>query len=519
MAAIRGAVAAGHEETVRAAEAVLREGGNAFDAVLAALAAATVCEPVLSSLGGGGFLLAQPAHGAPVLYDFFAQTPKSCRREDEVGFFPIVADFGTTQQEFHIGMGAIATPGVVKGLFQVHEDLGRMPMTDILAPAASLAKRGVPLNRLQAYIFSVVGPIYRSNPQILKQFESASQPGALCGEGDIYRSDDQADALEVLAREGADLFYRGEMGQRLAADCRDRGGHLTRDDLEGYEVFRRAPLALDWGGARLLTNPPPSSGGLLIAFALELLRDGSLIRDGFGGWTHLDRLTRAMALTNKARIDSGLHDDEDPVRRLLDPRLLEGYRRQVLDRPAVQRGTTHVSVLDGAGNAASATVSNGEGSGYALPGTGIVLNNMLGEEDINPHGFHQWPQDVRLASMMAPSLLLRPEGSRLVLGSGGSNRIRTALLQVLLNVQHFGRDPESAVLAPRLHFERGRLDVEPGFAAEILAQLTDGPLVEDFRVWEDLNLFFGGVHAVAQGAKGDFLGVGDPRRGGAARVL
>ncbi|CCQ75167.1 gamma-glutamyltransferase [Magnetospira sp. QH-2] len=521
MAAIKGAVAAGHAATADAAEAVLREGGNAFDAALAAIAAATVAEPVLSSLGGGGFLMAQPANGKPVLYDFFTQTPKQRRREDEVDFFPIVADFGATQQEFHIGMASVATPGMVRGLFDVHTDLGRMPMTEVLAPAVALAKQGLQLNRLQAYIFSVVGPIYESNPTILAQFESSTRPGELCGEGDFYRCPDQADALDALAHEGAELFYRGEMGASLIEACRDRGGHLTRADLQDYRLERRAPLTRLWRDARLLTNPPPSSGGLLIAFALELLRDETCARDGFGGWTHLDRLTRAMALTNKARVDHGLHEagEDGAVARLLDPGLVESYRQQVLGRPAASRGTTHVSVMDGEGNAAAVTVSNGEGSGYVLPGTGIVINNMLGEEDINPHGFHQWPTDMRQASMMAPSLLLKANGGQVALGSGGSNRIRTAILQVLLNIGHFGMALEEAVPAPRLHFERGRLNAEPGFEPNLLNRLSADPLVEDLCQWDDLNLFFGGVHAVSQDRSGVLHGAGDPRRGGVIRVL
>ena len=139
----KGAIAAGHPETARAAAAILAEGGNAFDAVLAGLCAACVAEPVLISLGGGGFLLARRAGGEAVLYDFFAQTPKVRRAEAEVDFFPIVADFGTAQQEFHIGMGSIAVPGTVKGLFRVHRDLGSMPMARIVEPAAALARAEV----------------------------------------------------------------------------------------------------------------------------------------------------------------------------------------------------------------------------------------------------------------------------------------------------------------------------------------------------------------------------------------
>ena len=198
----KGAIAAGHVETARAAAAILAEGGNAFDAVLAGLCAACVAEPVLISLGGGGFLLARRAGGEAVLYDFFAQTPKVRRAAAEVDFFPIVADFGTAQQEFHIGKGSIATPGTVKGLFRVHRDLGSMPMARIVEPAADLARNGVRVDRLLAYIFRIVGKIYSSNAACRAVFGSREHPGDLMGEGEVFTLPAFADTLEALAREG-----------------------------------------------------------------------------------------------------------------------------------------------------------------------------------------------------------------------------------------------------------------------------------------------------------------------------
>src|SRR5512134_3675491 len=144
---MRGMVAAGHPETAGAAAAVLRDGGNATDAALAGLCAAVVAEPILASLGGGGFLAVRPHSGwlagETVVYDFFVQTPKRRLPEHEIDFRGVVADFGPAQQEFHIGMGAIATPGVIKGIFEAHRDLGHMPIRNIVEPAIDLARRGV----------------------------------------------------------------------------------------------------------------------------------------------------------------------------------------------------------------------------------------------------------------------------------------------------------------------------------------------------------------------------------------
>ena len=516
---IKGAVASGHPETSRAAAAILAEGGNAFDAALAAACMACVAEPVLASLGGGGFLLARPNQGRhqgrSIVYDFVPQTPKSRAQAADVDFFPILADFGPTQQEFHIGMGSIATPGLVKGLFEAHRDLGFMPIGRIVEPAVALARGGVRMNEMQAYMFGVVGAILRSSDASKAIFESRDRPGELIGDGEVLVQRELADTLEVLAIEGDDLFYRGEIAHRIVDDCRGGGGYLTRDDLERYSVERRTPLTLDIFSARLHLNPPPSTGGILIAFALELLRDTDPASLPFGCTAYLGRLAKVMQLTNRARIESRLHelDAETAADDLLHPALITAYRGEVLGRPPAPRGTTHISVIDAAGNAAALSLCNGDGSGYVVPGTGIMLNNVLGEDDINPHGFHEWPEDSRMSSMMAPTLVIDRDGGLTTLGSGGSNRIRTAILQVLLNRLVFAMAPEDAVNAPRLHVEDDKLSIEPGYREDAVDALARSFATVDR--WQQPNMFFGGVHAVHRDARGGFTGAGDPRRGGA----
>ena len=510
-----GAVAAGHPATAAAAATILREGGNAFDAVLAAMATACVAEPVLCSLGGGGFLLARPKDGEVRVYDFFAQTPLHRPPDEGRDFHPVLCDFGATQQEFHIGMASMATPGLVKGLFEVNDELGRMSIKTVIEPAVAAARDGVVLNRLQAYIFDVVGPIYMSTAGSRAIFESRDRPGELVGEGGVIANRRFADLLDILALEGADLFYQGEVAARVAADSAQQGGTLSRADFEAYELIRRAPLDLTYGDARVFTNPPPSTGGLLIAFALELLR-GARLGD-FGSLEHLSTLVDVMALTNEARLETKMHEAPPgaAAARLLDGRLVQAYRSRLAGHPKAYRGTTHVSVVDADGSAASLTLSNGEGCGYVIPDTGVMMNNMLGEEDINPHGFHAWPVDTRMSSMMAPSLVVDGDGRITALGSGGSNRIRTAILQVLVNLFGFGHDIADAVTRPRLHFERDVLNMEPGFAPEAVDALAAD--VGQAKLWPELNLFFGGVHLVrADLHKQHFEGVGDPRRGGVA---
>ncbi len=245
-------------------------------------------------------------------------------------------------------------------------------------------------------------------------------------------------------------------------------------------------------GREVLSNPPPSAGGTLIAYALALLEAG-----GAGAPTPA-QLVAAMGAAQAERTPQ-----------FLDGLAQEGFLDQFL---AARLGsTTHVSVIDGDGGACSVTCSNGEGAGIVVPGTGIHLNNMLGEQDLNPLGFHRFPPGRRLPSMMAPTVVLRDGRPELVLGSAGSNRIRSAVLQTIVAVVDHGLSAGEAVRAPRLHFEDGIVYAEPG--AETAALEADGVALAPFRA---LNLFFGGVQAVERAADGTLSGGGDPRRGGAA---
>lgn len=512
-----GVIAAGHPQTVGAAEEMLRDGGNAFDAVVAAHLTACIAEPVLSSLAGGGFLLAQTSAGERRLYDFFAQTPLSRRPPDELEFYPIHADFGETKQEFHIGMGAFATPGTVKGLYAIHRDLCTMPMKRLIEPAVRHARFGIAMNSFQAYIIDVVGPVFRSSKAAMKRYASQHGEKQLMSEGEILKLPDFADFLEHLAREGEDLFYRGEVARLVDYASRENGGHVTRDDFEAYELLRRKPLQIRYRGSGLAINPAPSSGGTLIAFALELMKEIKPHKRPFGSAEHVLSLAGVQQQTDAARLDFWLnHNMAAPGERMLDPEYMKAFQRQIKNNPRFYRGTTHMSVMDNRGNTASLTTSNGEGCGRLIPGTGIMMNNMLGEEDLHPGGFGGWEENKRISSMMAPAILNRSDGTVIALGSGGSNRLRTAILQVLLNMTDYNMSLHDAVCRPRIHCEKDFLSIEHGFDEESLKPVLDA--YPAHKIWSGSNLFFGGAHSVAFGPDG-FQGAGDPRRGGVSTVV
>ncbi len=334
----------------------------------------------------------------------------------------------------------------------------------------------------------------------------------------IVHNADLADMMTALVEEGPGLFYSGELAQRLARDCNDRGGHLCVQDLAAYRVLIRKPLRYSCHGADFSFNSPPSPSGCLVAFALGLLEERDLKRHRQGHPYHCLSLGRAMQAASRLRRDSGVSLDlsEHKVAAILEPGHLASWRASMLDNSGFSRGTTQLSVADGEGNLASLTVSNGEGCAYVLPGTGIMLNNMLGEEDLNPGGFHHWTENRRMASMMCPSVASLPDGGWVALGSGGSNRIRSAILQVLINMYEFDMSLEDSVNAPRLHLEGDHLSVESGFDEHALEAMQAA--WPDYRYWPEPNMFFGGVHAVERHGDGRFRGAGDPRRGGSVAI-
>jgi len=500
-----GVVAAGHPVTAEAATEILSDGGNAFDAVIAGMLAACVPEVVLASLGGGGFLMAHVAdRKTTTLYDFFVDTPLSKRPEAEQDFRTITVDFGTQTQDFQIGLDASATPGMVPGLFAIHQDLARLPMSRLIEPAVRAARQGVPQNAYQSYLFSIIPGILSTDPKAAKWF---APQGDMLTEGELLKNDVLAETFEWLAEDGARLFVDGPIGQAIVKQSLEAGGHLTQQDLDGYEVVRRQPLRRVFHGAEVDLNPAPAASGPLMAFSLALL----LGLDG-DARSHPAVLADVMARTNAVR--ASLQDLPDQT---LDT-VVRQHLEEMRQHPPAPRGTTHISVIDRHGNAAAATVSNGEGNGTMVGDHGFMLNNMLGEEDLNPSGFNLWQPATRMSSMMAPTLVVEKNSCVTALGSGGSNRIRSAVLQVMLGLLDKDLSADAAVSAPRLHVEKcGNLSFEGQFLEGEQKSLVD--LYPDARVWREPNMFFGGVHVARRLGKNLFEGVGDARRAGHAVIV
>jgi gamma-glutamyltranspeptidase/glutathione hydrolase len=381
---------------------------------------------------------------------------------------------------------------------------------DLVAPAARLARDGVELTEQQGYLVEILGDIVTATPECAALFAPG---GRLLRAGDTLRQPELADALERLGKEGPSPFYSGDVAAAIVAWVFERGGMLTADDLEAYAVIDRPPIRVSYRGREVLTNPPPSAGGILIARALAWL-------DADPGAPDVERLVAVMERTQEERTPeflAGLDDPEFVERFLRAHGRAEGVGGEPDGGGSVTGplgSTTHIAVIDREGWACSVTCSNGSCSGVVVPGTGVHLNNMLGEQDLNPLGFHHHPPGTRLPSMMAPTAVLRGGVAELVLGSAGSNRIRSAILQTIIRVVDEGLRAGDAVDAPRVHFEDGVVYAEPGVDTHGI-EAAGRPIAR----FHERNLFFGGVQAVECDRDGALWGGGDPRRGGAALAV
>jgi gamma-glutamyltranspeptidase / glutathione hydrolase len=521
------AAAAGHELTARTAADVLSAGGNAVDATVAAAAMSWAAEPGLISPCGGGFLLVRPARtGKLHLLDAFTAIPGHDLPPDRplATFDRVDVPFDEqTTQVFHIGAAACAVPGVVAGIAAVHGRFGSLPWRDLLMPAAVAANDGVASRGGQQAVLRAIEVVLTHTEEARAVF---APDGRYVREGERVRQPDLAGSIERLAELGPRDFYEGGLAAAMVDHQSVTGGRLTIADLARYRAVWRRPLRIAYHGRReIYTNPPPSSGGVLIGHMLAVLRGVSepLPPGRARTLRAYAEAMRSAARMRDSRFERLLHRG-GLVRHMLSDEavgkgraaLLAALEGEPTPAPAIpsDRGTTHISVVDEAGNACAFTSSNGCHSGVIVPGTGLHLNNMMGEEDLAAE--REMPPGTRLTSMQAPTMVVGPDGIELVVGSSGSNRLRSAITQVAINVIDHGMGAREAIDHPRVHVEGDRLDCEGGFDPAEIDKLEHwGERVNRFA---SLNLYFGGANAVVRHG-GTIDAAGDPRRNGFGIVL
>jgi gamma-glutamyltranspeptidase/glutathione hydrolase len=422
----------------------------------------------------------------PQVLDFFVTVPGIGGEGRAAHVQTVVVDFAkagpaasSSEQVFHGGWGTVAVPGCLAGYLDAHRRWGRLPLADVVAPAVRLAREGVTLSPVQRRFLTLVGELLVLTPESRDLFARTEIDGH-------YVNPAYADLLDALASGAVRGQQDPEYAGPLVDAARTSGGQLTAADLDAYRPELRAPVTADRRGVRAWTNPPPSAGGPIVLDALERLGSRADAID----WA-------ALAAAQADAVDA--------------------HRRP----GTAATGTTHMTVVDAEGSFAALTTSNGSQSGTVVPGWGVPLNNMLGEEDLQPG--EPLAAGARMGSMMMPTLLAWPDGRRAALGTGGSERIRSALLCVLARMIDDGDDLATAVAAPRVHVGGDRtVHVEPGLGVDDLAALDLLVAARGWPTtdpWPTTNIYFGGVHAVDRAADGSVTAVGDARRGGAAAVV
>ncbi|WP_433724750.1 gamma-glutamyltransferase [Actinoplanes sp. CA-051413] len=463
---VAAGVAASHPATAEAGLRVLRAGGTAADAAVAAVLATCVAETVYTGLGGGGFATYfDAATGSVTCLDFFVSVPGTDGDRVAGPMLAVDVFFGGVPQVYSIGGASVAVPGVPVGCGEVHRRWGRLPWAELVAPALELARAGVPLPAAHSRTLESCAPA-------LAHGEGAAiyaPQGKLLQGGDLLFHPGLATAMAVLAAEGPGLFHTGSYAPLLVETVRAAGGALGPRDLADYRVLEtpvdRATLAGHQVRARHDLNRTVDT---IAALPPDL--------------AVLPRPARAVAVAAALR-DRG--------------------RQKIGD-------TTNVSVVDRDGNACVITTTMGLGAAVWLPGLGVNLNSMLGEgelitEDLGP--------GVRMSSNMCPLVVIDDEGALAVAaGSAGASRIRTALVDTLLGVLVDGVDMPTAIARPRFHVVDDTVHAEPGYPRDELAALAGA----GWRIneWPELNHYFGGVTAVGVGGA-----AGDPRRDGVGLLL
>lgn len=463
-------VSSGHTLTTHAAVTTLEKGGNAFDAILSAGFAACAGEIGFASLGGGGFLLGHDStQKNDFLLDFFVNHP-GLNPENLLRPFPkeITVNFPSTTQIFHIGIGSLGVHGTLKGFEKLYKDHCTLELSTLLAPTLKALENGVTLSPTLEYILELLEPVF-SQTEYGKKYFIANKRTHF---NPLLKTFLKKASFEVWNK----ILYQGPLVERYLSEAH---GAITKEDLYSYETLERETLKTTYRDYEILTNSLPSIGGPTIISALEISEK-----------IDFPSLSASDKMLARAKILQLLHQ---------------------VDAPS---GTTHINAIDSQGNIAALSLSNGTGSGYFFPETGIFMNNMMGEEDLHSDPRASRTPGTRISSMMSP-LIIRKKGKLIAsMGTGGSNRIKSALLQVIWNLLDEEMSLKDAVEAPRIHFcEKGSLQIEPLASEEL--EITLRKNYPNHRLWDYKNLYFGGVHII----NGKSEGWGDSRRDGNYQVV
>lgn len=499
----RVAVATTSQLAADAAREVAEIGGNAIDCALAAALLTINTEPGVCALGGSAFITIWRAGEDPITVDGNVAVPGIGLADEDrgKGAVEVALAYGGGIMTL-VGPGSVSVPGTLAAMEDAWKNYGSVPWQTIFAPTIRACREGFPLSGACRYYLGYSGDIIFGRSE--DGYKALHRDdGSLLDAGDVVVVPHLADSLDAIAHEGARIFYEGEIARAIAEHCRAGEGMLTLEDLQSYRAIERAPLMSQIGAWQLASNPPPAVGGAVLTAMLLACADLDIERWDAKALAHLIEAQRACLDFRQRRLD--LAEDVGPEA----ARLIETARSGRLLSRWTSASTVHTSVVDDSGNGCAITASSGYGSGEMPGGTGLWLNNCLGEIELNRRGLDAGPPGSRLPSNMAPSVARR-DGAVLAVGSPGADRITTAMQQFLINYLQIGMPLADAIAHPRVHVDTSgeeiRLKAEPNL------ELPDIDL--PVSVFPELVMYFGGVGAAVFDNNDGFDVAADPRREG-----
>lgn len=499
-------LAANTQLVADAGAAVAQRGGNAVDAALAATLTSMCTDLGIIAPGASGFITIWREGEQPVVIDAYAEMPgrglaavKFGSALQEVSF-----DYGGGTKTL-VGYGAVATPGIFAGLGLAAEKYGNLPWSAIVAPAQQQVARGFPLSQVAAEYFSYAHQaVFGWHPDSYRVVHPTG--GRPLQYGDRVYIPELVRSLELLASGGVDVFYRGELGEKITAEIQAHQGLLTAADLASYQAIERSPTIVNFRDWEIATNPAPAVGGTCLA-AMLLLMDRGVLPTWDAETVHKIAKIQQTVLEYRSNYLEGATAEQSAS---AAAQLLAAAAQENWPQLTKSPSTIHVSAVDSDGLACSISASSGYGSGVMPGGTGLWLNNSLGEIELHPQGLQDLDPGTRLTSNMAPTICRHRDGTLLAIGSPGASRITTALSQVLFNYICLEMPLADAIAHPRLHFEV--FNDAPSIAHETGLNVEALDLTS--RQFAGLSMYFGGVQAALSHPIDGLSAAADPRRTG-----
>lgn len=507
---------------------ILKQGGNAVDAAVAVGYALAVTHPQAGNLGGGGFMLLRTKDGATTAIDFREMAPAGATRDmflDEQG--------NPDSKKSLTSPLASGTPGTVAGLSLALEKYGSLPLNSVVRPAIKLAQEGFIVNDALADDLKTYGS------EVLPHHENSKaifwKDGEPLKKGDKLVQQDLANSLTMIAENGPDAFYKGEIARQIAQQMQQNGGLITTDDLAAYQAVERTPVSGEYRGYQIFSMPPPSSGGIHIVQILNILENFDMKKYGFGSADAIQIMAEAEKYAYADR--SEYLGDPDFVNVPWQALTSKAYAKSIAGQIDINKAkpsseirpgklapyesdqTTHFSAVDKDGNAVAVTytLNTTFGTGIVAGNTGILLNNQMDDFSAKPgvpnvYGLVGGEANAvgpkkRPLSSMSPTIVVKDGKTWLVTGSPGGSRIITTVLQMVVNTIDFGMNVAEATNAPRFHHQwlPDELRVEKGFSPDTLK------LLEQKGQKVALKGAMGSTQSIMVGPDGELYGASDPR--------